>query len=1065
MEKEQIKCNDTATVKDISTVWFSENTFKLACRATVGFLLLSVLVFTQKFYHLEYGPLSIIMFLCSITFSSDHLEYGFVSLGCLQSTASLLFGASFGYIAAWLSGSSSVLTVASAAIGTGLFTALHPYQKTSFITSNGEIYFIFNLLDSKKPGGGNVLWNTFYETMIGAILAHITALFVSILIFPKFIHRELFRCLSLSFDHAGTVLSKTATILLEPCSSPKMSSSNSKENKEFVPLQDIQQHWDQAKGYFETTQAMRKCMLFEWNIRYPAYVGGYDNDGVCLDSFLKEWQSFLDTLQALQILVTRGKRRYSDEMLLQWKSFVEWLEIYYAWMASKCHRYSFMSNRIYQNTAKGFMSENNDTKELGETNELSFRFHQAYRQYFEAVSNKRANNLSVFDHGPFMYFIVITNVLKNHLEELDKLIDQMGRTKPRSLWRCLLLQILSTLDVLAWPFYGWLQVLQGVPRDYYEWKALLKNNKFQFFLKKWLVSLSILTFLLASPFYEQFADFNGAWLWLSYILYMQPSTEGTLMNGIANILGVFSACLASALLMLRPYTATNGYLLDSYLAIVTFITVFFLISPISDTLLTFAFTEYVLILYYFNPYEFHETWRYSVTRFLQILLGIIIAVFMNTWILPFSALEETTSCLSSLLEKMVSYYANISNSEYLGDCKIVDQLQWNKMWKEFSYISSVLDSICNGILETTGVSVIPKEILTVLQGEEDLLHRLKSLVIVSRGMPLLTSPFHSTFFSLMNKALSEDWNALLRMMRQVASLVDYKLTHTEAFRCSEYLKDITQQAQKRIADIAHDATMNAMQSATQSLLTGLEKCIDMWSEHSYDDVSPLPSQEETATERVHRLCLNTFVMEQCKLHFPISDNQSQPSENTEDLVSSDWMTPSVSQAFIKALERGKELPEWNDSHRWLEWKRALVSLQHRDGKLERSAFRKSSKRYQSVLLQRMKKLKMNKGRVDGLSQIPKLAHMDYQTFPIIQTTWEDRVRLVIQEWNKLQGILYLHSIYLEWQFLTRGGSFEKTQEPLWDVYRDEYIYWLARMFACVYFMEGLVSLLVELSRG
>eukprot|EP00871_Galdieria_phlegrea_P001170 jgi/Galph1/2053/GphlegSOOS_G747.1 len=142
------------------------------------------------------------MFLCSITFASDQLEYGFVSLGCLQSTASLIFGATFGYLGAWLSGNSSLLTLLNAGIGTALFTALHPYQKTSFITSNGEIYFIFNLLDSKKPGSDTILWDTFYETMIGALLAHITALFVSSIIFPKSTCQEMYHYLSCSLEEA-----------------------------------------------------------------------------------------------------------------------------------------------------------------------------------------------------------------------------------------------------------------------------------------------------------------------------------------------------------------------------------------------------------------------------------------------------------------------------------------------------------------------------------------------------------------------------------------------------------------------------------------------------------------------------------------------------------------------------------------------------------------------------------------------------------------------------------------------------------------------------------------------
>ncbi|EME32534.1 uncharacterized protein Gasu_03090 [Galdieria sulphuraria] len=1047
---------------------FSENTFKLACRATVGFLLLSVLVFTQKFYHLEYGPLAIIMFLCSITFSSDQLEFGFVSLGCLQSTASLLFGASFGYIAAWISGNSNLLTVVSAAIGTGLFTALHPYQKISFITSNGEIYFIFNLLDSKKSADSNILWNTFYETMIGALLAHMTALLVSIAIFPKSIHREMFHCLSLSFDYAGSVLSKAATLLLH---------CFAEGNKELISLelsQDMQQHWNQAKGYFEKAQAMRKCLLFEWNVRYPT---SQEANGVYLESLMNEWQSFLDTLQALQILVTKGQKRYSDEILLQWKSFMDWLQIYFAWMASKCHRYSMISE-IHNNRPKLLqLWQIENTKESQEwlqpNDSLSFRFHQAFREYFQAVSKNEISNLSIFDHGPLMYFMVITNTLKDHMEMLDRNLNELAQMEPCSVWRRFQFQIVSTLDVLAWPFYGWLNVFKAIPKGCLEWKALVKNNQFQFFLKKWLVSLSILTFLLASPFYEQFANFNGAWLWLSYILYMQPSTEGTLMNGIANILGVFFACLASALIMLRPSIATNGYLLDAYLTVITFITVLFLTSPISETLLTFSFTEYVLILYYFNPYEFHETWRYSLTRFLQILLGIIIAVLMNTWILTFSALEETTSCLSSLLEKMVSSHAMLGTSDYVvleHAEKTYHQLNLNSMWKEFSYISSVLDSICSGILETTGVSVVSKEILTVVRVEEDLLHRLKALVIVSRGLPLLKNciPFHSKFFSFMKDALSEDWSTLSLLTQQLTSLVEHKLKHTETFRCSEFLKDLTQQAQKRITDVAQEVSVNAIQGVTHNILTGLENCIDIWSNNPHHDMSSsLPSDNDTREEAHDRVSdwlslLSISIIEQWKRHFPIQDTVM--TDHSQD-VTLKWMTPSLAKAYIEILERGEELSKENDAHHWLECKKAFLGMRHFKGKLTRNPFGRLPNGHRSILFQRMKKLKMNKC---GLSQVSQLTRMEYQTFPIIETTWNDRVQLCIREWKRAQGILYLHCMYLEWHFL-KGllpleEGHEVIEEPLYILYGDEYIDWLARLFASAYFMEGLISLAIELTR-
>eukprot|EP00871_Galdieria_phlegrea_P005618 jgi/Galph1/6057/GphlegSOOS_G4656.1 len=1036
------------------------NTFQLACRASIGFLLLSVFVFTQRLYHIEYGPLAIIMFLCSITFASDQLEYGFVSLGCLQSTASLIFGATFGYLGAWLSGNSSLLTLLNAGIGTALFTALHPYQKTSFITSNGEIYFIFNLLDSKKPGSDTILWDTFYETMIGALLAHITALFVSSIIFPKSTCQEMYHYLSCSLEEAGIVASKTASLLFNDDPLWEDDTMNNRV-MEVIQEQNIQQHWEWCKWYLQRANNMSTCVAFEWN----SYM---DHQG-SIKLVIKEIETLIDRLQALQILLAQGQRRCRKPILDEWEPFTTLLRQYFAWIAAKCHDFHKVFERIKVQKRPEVASFWQSEAELS-LNRFNEEFRRAYERYFGIQA--KSSKFSVFDHGPWMFLVVLSKSILNSLEDMDHhMMNLILERQHSNRWLSCKYFIVEHCNVLLWPFHGWLNLFQCRPREWKDCKLLFHSTKVQFFFKKWLVSLGILTLLLASPFYEQFANFNGAWLWLSYILYMQPSTEGTLMNGIANIFGVFFACIFSALLMFRPITATNGYLLDAYLVMVTFISVFLVISPVSETCITFAFTSYVLILYYFNPYEFHEGWRYSITRFMQIFLGIVVAVLMNILVMPFSAFEEATTFLKQLLEKMVSLHAiflfpkehTLSNN----NTGINDYTLLSEVWKDFSYISSTLSSVCNGIFEATGLSVVSNEVTIALHLEEELLYRLKALYIVSDYSPIITGSFHPHFREAMTQLVGQDWDTLLFKSRQLMATVQYLLNLGENFQSGLFLKDILQQMRERIGTVTQDAASEIVKKTINSLLMGSEKLIDLWSDScASSSVAPIEETKETENFKDKTNLLGTIEWLKAFYCFlPASQDSKEKVENDSSITKTDssssdieWMSPALASAYRQALEDIDIREEWSDYNQWLSLKKSIQSYSKfhssfnslQEWKRKLSHFRYSS----GGLYQRIQK-PVGIGETCNLSQ----RHcMNYQTFPFIPIDLTEQIENTIREMRQAQGIFYLHMLSLEYRLLRGLPPFEvddtQKKETFAFYFADDYVYHLACMFASAYFLQG-----------
>jgi len=209
---------------------------------------------------------------------------------------------------------------------------------------------------------------------------------------------------------------------------------------------------------------------------------------------------------------------------------------------------------------------------------------------------------------------------------------------------------------LFWSFEVWYHAILSIPRNRTELYTLLGSTEFHYFVKKWIGELIIIIVFLVTPLYEYVEKFDGLWLWMAYMIYMTPTVEGTLIGGLVTIIGCGSGVLMGFLLMNWRQSAMEPYGLGAVIVVVTTCAVYFMNGPFYSSLLTTCTTLYVMILYQYSPYEYKATWHYPLARFVNISLGVAIAVFLSEFILPHSALKETRQYLALAVRKMSRWH-------------------------------------------------------------------------------------------------------------------------------------------------------------------------------------------------------------------------------------------------------------------------------------------------------------------------------------------------------------------------------------------------------------------------
>jgi len=638
---------------------FTNRRFLVSLRGLVGYFILSIFVFVPRLYNDIYGPLAIEMFLLTVTFGYEELAFGFISFGALQSTASLILAACFGALGAYASSESYVITFFIAAIGSLLFTLLHSDSRISLISSMGELYFIFNLLDSHSGNNEKVL-TYFYDTLIGAMLTHVVSLFVAGLLFPTSATSEMKLCIGSSLIGAGSSLSKCTSLLLTPYIDGGVDPFD----------RDCLKHVQHSSLFLKRIlcedlsleyrmQLHRAKKLIQYVIYEPDILHPLHQEPVAQwETVINSVEELLKIVQSTQSILDGERRRFKGQVLESWKELNHLLVKHFGFICAYCKilgDYIQEAGHVsIQTCRENFMKVLLEFSEL-ESYEEHFRekLKTAYENFW-LDSKSHLSGRTAIELGPIMSLIIFSKSLLDSVVDIEESLIQLELAREqRSLLR-MARNLFGWFHVLLWPVKHWFSILKKVPRTKEEAIAIMFSPEFQFCCKKWLGAIVLLVILLLTPARSFALKYDGTWLWMAYVLYIQPSVEGTLLGSVMTLIGVVVGCAIGFLFMNWKATALNGYLLNIYLGLVTGVSVYFASSSLSITSITFAFTEYVIIFYQYNPYEYVAHWYYALSRFILIFSGIVVAVFLNEFVLPHSTLTEIRELLAGSLKKMSS---------------------------------------------------------------------------------------------------------------------------------------------------------------------------------------------------------------------------------------------------------------------------------------------------------------------------------------------------------------------------------------------------------------------------
>ncbi|GJQ11457.1 hypothetical protein GpartN1_g3248.t1 [Galdieria partita] len=638
---------------------------KVAIRATVGYLLLSLLVFipslAEKF---PYSSLIAVDYIIIVTFGVEELEFGFVSEGAVLSSAAQLFGSLLGALGAVLTQTNSTLTLFTIFLGTALFTSLHGDNRLDMITSTGELNFVFNLLGS-RTGGTKAIWLVFCNTMLAALVAHGASILVSILCFPRLAKDELRVCMKESLLELGASLSAIGSVLVEPYIEEDVDFGDSswknvtRHDPSFLLSCVNGRRLEFSRQQISRARKMSQYLPYEPNLFWFLRCEPQEEWNLVISKV----EDLLDEVGALHSVLHNERRRYFGDLLEHWPSIVMDLKYSFAQVASECYRIGdFLyllkpssSFEIRQRETTVNMSV--DQKNIQVIRE---RAKIEYLQFLKGYSDTFSFP-STLEMGPFMFVLVMADSIRKKTDLLNENAQILyEQRKLRSFFRGSR-NFLGWARILTFPFERWTFVLKNIPLDVQSFLELWESAELRFCLKKWIGEMVILVVVYYGWLPRFFSRWNGLLIWMAFVLYIQPTLEGTLVGALANLLGVFFGALIGGLLMSFPFIAMNALLLDTYLMISTFIAAYFINSTYSLTILNTIITQYVVILGQYNPLVYEAHWYVPIGRCIMMSMGTIVAVFENEYLWPHSIILQIRYSLASCLNEMSSIHSQLLN--------------------------------------------------------------------------------------------------------------------------------------------------------------------------------------------------------------------------------------------------------------------------------------------------------------------------------------------------------------------------------------------------------------------
>ncbi|GJD07511.1 hypothetical protein Gasu2_18690 [Galdieria sulphuraria] len=691
--------------------WFRSVPFRMAVRSFFGIIFAVLFVFVPKLFSVfPDAPLAVIYYIINLTVLVQELHLGIVIQASCLTAVALVFGACFGALGAFASRESVGITIVVALIGTALFTMLHSDPRVAgMVYYTGEINFIFNLLDTRTLGNQSILY-TMRITLVASGLSLLFSLIPAIFVFPRFSAWDMKICIRDALRNVGASVSSVSSILLDPVVSVyqlqgsafqdtandenmerSFSVPNSFQETDSIRMETQLDSYSSPSGSFslqvidpfkqgwmsgcsyslkflESVMEGHHLIAARANISRARRLVTYSTFEPNIAQMLRKeptalWGRILDATEdligkvdSLRSVIDGGRRKYTSDTLMRWYDMVPILKEMFAILATFCQKTGeciCMKNMSEQLNVMHITREQLLRLEDIQ-NRLRDRLQCAYIRYWDTTSRLGAESTAL-ELGPLMFVIVLSkSILESCIHVEEEVVHLIVARHEKSLRRGYL-NLFGWTRSLFWSFETWFNIIKSFPRQRSQWMALLNCMEFHYFMKKWMGEMIIIIIFLTTPLYKYVTNFDGLWLWMSFMIYFTPTVEGTLIGGLITILGCGSGCVIGFLLMNWKASAMEPYGLAAVIVIVTTVCVYFMNGPYYVALLTTCTTLYTMILYQYSPTEYKAVWHYPLARFVNISLGIVIAIVFSEFIFPHSSLMEARQRLATAMEKMNSW--------------------------------------------------------------------------------------------------------------------------------------------------------------------------------------------------------------------------------------------------------------------------------------------------------------------------------------------------------------------------------------------------------------------------
>eukprot|EP00002_Diphylleia_rotans_P007690 TRINITY_DN17334_c0_g1_i1.p1 TRINITY_DN17334_c0_g1~~TRINITY_DN17334_c0_g1_i1.p1 ORF type:complete len:962 (-),score=167.53 TRINITY_DN17334_c0_g1_i1:81-2966(-) len=637
-------------------------------------------------------------------------------------------------------------------------------------------------------------WDLAMPFVASSIMASIIAILTALTIFPTFAESDLQMDLAKSVDSIGAMLTDFSSRMLSKGGKGEHAAvtyteaeflsrigANSHRNK------STQERASQAKG-----QLLRRVNV--GFLRLNSLLGNLAYEP--RSSSLDEWRPIIEKSKVLldhvfvllMSLDGFSARQCSDETMEHWwGSMRNTWETNFGLCAANIHVVSELVSTLHRNT----MDEDAHDRLLLHLKQLCDSIQELVgsvrKGFLESFQNNiRKHNYLDDPTPPFelriLYFTTfyygrtraaildlakeILNYHQRQRNQVPSLCDRLFGTRYQQLVEMNEVRVdrtpsarvskrkkkpVYTIDLIKEPFVAWKRVFSLFPKDYAEFKRVMRQEKVRYMIKH-TIALGIILipmYILPKEAQEHMQAWFGSWSYVTVILVFQRAVESTFFKGLLRVAATILGAVIGGLYLLSESAASEPLLICTFLAPWIFLGLYFCQGRFHYGAFIFVITITLVIGCQYNADGSTPDWRYPASRCTSIIGGCMVAWFVSQSFWPFWGADAVRNKMAKAMILIGELYTVIlSNYESGHSTDDQERIQDEEYTQDLVHeIASLLDQAQELNSKDTAawtrfsLMTLPQEYKTFLEYQRLLLIYLQVLQSVISRDPVLTGKY------------------------------------------------------------------------------------------------------------------------------------------------------------------------------------------------------------------------------------------------------------------------------------------------------------------------------------